>query len=106
MSLTELDTAVRLRLPLVVVIYDDAAYGAGVHHFAAEGVPLDTVVFPDTDLAAIARGFGCTGVTVRTVADLEQVRAWVDGPRTTPLVVDAKTTSFPSWVLVHTFAGE
>ena len=34
MSLVELDTAVRLRLPLVVVVYNDSAYGAEVHHFA------------------------------------------------------------------------
>jgi hypothetical protein len=45
-------------------------------------------------------------LTELDTADLEQVCAWVDGPRTTPLVVDAKTTSFPSWVLAHTFAGE
>jgi thiamine pyrophosphate-dependent acetolactate synthase large subunit-like protein len=104
MALTELDTAVRLALPLVVVVYDDAAYGAEVHHFP--GHAHDTVVFPDTDLAAIARGFGCTGVTVREVADLDEVRAWLDGPRTSPLVIDAKITSFPSWVLAHSFADE
>jgi thiamine pyrophosphate-dependent acetolactate synthase large subunit-like protein len=95
---------VRLALPLVVVVYDDAAYGAEVHHFP--GYPQETVVFPDTDLAAIARGFGCTGVTVRTVEDLGHVRAWLAGPRTSPLVIDAKITSFPSWVLAHSFADE
>ncbi|SOE02602.1 thiamine pyrophosphate-binding protein [Blastococcus haudaquaticus] len=105
MSLAELDTAVRLALPLVVLVYDDAAYGAEVHHFAPEGAVLDTVVFPDTDLAAIARGFGCDAVTVRTLEDLEKVRTWVDGPRRAPLVVDAKITSFPSWVLAHAFTG-
>ena len=105
MSLTELDTAVRLRLPLVVVVYNDDAYGAEVHHFEPEGAPLDTVVFPETDIAAIARGFGCTGVTVRGQEDLKGVRDWVDGPRDTPLVIDAKITSFPSWVLAHTFAA-
>ncbi|GAB3357896.1 thiamine pyrophosphate-binding protein [Modestobacter lapidis] len=105
MSLTELDTAVRLRLPLVVVVYNDDAYGAEVHHFAPEGAPLDTVVFPETDIAAVARGFGCTGVTVRGPEDLAAVADWVDGPRDVPLVIDAKITSFPSWVLAHTFAG-
>jgi thiamine pyrophosphate-dependent acetolactate synthase large subunit-like protein len=104
MGLTELDTAARLALPLVVVVYDDSAYGAEVHHFADH--PSDTVVFPDTDIAAVARGFGCTGVTVRDVEDLDQVQGWLAGPRTTPLVIDAKITSFPSWVLAHSFADE
>ena len=43
------------------MVYNDAAYGAEVHHFGPDGHPLDTVRFPDTDLAAIARGFGCDG---------------------------------------------
>ena len=40
MSATELVTAVRLALPLLVVVYDDAAYGAEVHHFGPDGHPL------------------------------------------------------------------
>jgi thiamine pyrophosphate-dependent acetolactate synthase large subunit-like protein len=107
MSLVELDTAVRLGVPLVVVVYNDNAYGAEVHHFAHETDELDTVVFPETDIAAIAAGYGCEALTVRQESDLEAVRAWVEGPRNRPLVIDAKITSFPSWVLAHSFeAGE
>ena len=106
MSLVELDTAVRLELPLVVVVYNDSAYGAEVHHFAHGDHPLDIVKFPDTDIAAIARGFGCEGITVRGVDDLAAVRESLGRPRTTPLVIDAKTISFPSWVDAHAFVGE
>lgn len=106
MSAAELLTAVRLALPLLVVIYDDAAYGAEVHHFGPDGHPLDTVTFPDTDLAAIARGYGCDGVTVRGVDDLAPVRDWLTGPRTRPLVVDAKISSeHGSWWLEEAFRG-
>ncbi|MFC7405733.1 thiamine pyrophosphate-binding protein [Georgenia alba] len=104
MSLVELDTAVRLQLPLIVVVYNDNAYGAEVHHFEHETDRLDTVVFPETDIAAIARGFGCEGITVRAEEDLEPLRAWLDGARDRPLVIDAKITAFPSWVLAHSFA--
>ncbi|MCU1442053.1 MAG: thiamine pyrophosphate-binding protein [Cryobacterium sp.] len=106
MSLVELDTAVRLGLPLVVVVYNDSAYGAEVHHFGHTGAALDIVEFPETDIAAIARGFGCTGVTVRSLEDLSGVREWLDGDRSAPLVIDAKTISFPSWVDAHAFVGE
>lgn len=106
MSLVELDTAVRLGLPLVVVVYNDSAYGAEVHHFGHSGIPLDIVEFPDTDIAAIARGFGCTGVTVRSLDDLSGLREWLDGDRSAPIVIDAKTISFPSWVDAHAFVGE
>ena len=41
-------------------VYNDAAYGAEVHHFG-RGADLSTVTFPDTDFAALARGFGAEG---------------------------------------------
>jgi acetolactate synthase I/II/III large subunit len=106
MSVAELATAVRLSLPLVVVVYNDAAYGAEVHHFGPDGHDLDTVIFPDTDLAAIGRGFGCSAVTVRTPADLTGVRTWLTGPREGPLVVDAKVTAIRgAWWLEEAFRG-
>jgi thiamine pyrophosphate-dependent acetolactate synthase large subunit-like protein len=108
MGIAELDTVVRLGLPMVVVVYNDAAYGAEVYHFAPgdPGADLDTVRFPDTDIAEIGRGFGCDGVTVRTRGDLDDVASWLAGPRTRPLVVDAKIASDGgSWWLEEAFRG-
>ena len=48
MSIAELETAVRLGLGLLVVVYNDAAYGAEVHHFGPDGARRWTTVrFPD-----------------------------------------------------------
>jgi thiamine pyrophosphate-dependent acetolactate synthase large subunit-like protein len=106
MGVSELETVVRLGLPMVILVYDDQAYGAEVHHFQPDGYPLDTVRFPDTDIAAIGRGFGCDGVTVRRREDLAPVRAWLDGPRSRPLVIDAKITSRRgAWWLEEAFRG-
>ncbi len=107
MAVADLETAVRLRLPLVVLVYHDASYSAEVHHF---GEPDPAVVFPDTDLAALARGFGADGVTVRGVDDLPAmaaaVRECVERPRekARPLVIDAKIASDGgSWWLAEAF---
>lgn len=106
MGVAELETAVRLRLGLLVVVYNDAAYGAEVHHFGPDGADLSTVRFPDTDLAALARGFGADGITVRTVADLDPLEQWAAEPRDRPLVVDAKLSSDGgSWWLQEAFRG-
>ncbi|MCW3045926.1 MAG: thiamine pyrophosphate enzyme-like binding region [Solirubrobacterales bacterium] len=89
MALSEFETLGRLGLPMLVVVYNDAAYGADVHHFRALGQSVDLAQFPDTDFAAIARGAGCGGVTVRSAGELGAVRAWL-AERDGPLVIDAK----------------
>lgn len=112
MGISELDTAVRLKLPLVCIVYNDSAYGAEVHHFAGddESVDLSSVRFPDTDIAAIARGFGAAGITVRSREDLDPVKEWVAafnaGSQDRPLVIDAKIASDGgSWWLAEAFQG-
>jgi thiamine pyrophosphate-dependent acetolactate synthase large subunit-like protein len=105
MSAAELDTVRRLGLPMLVVVYNDEAYGAEVHHFAPGGHALDTVTFPPTDIAAIARGYGFEAATVRTVGDLVAVKDWLNGPRSAPMLVDAKVADQPSWWLEEAFRG-
>ena len=91
MALGEFETAARLRLPLVIVVYNDAAYGAEVHHFGPHGHALDTVRFPDTDFAALGRAAGGHGISVRRPDDLAAISGWL-ASRDGPLVVDAKVT--------------
>jgi thiamine pyrophosphate-dependent acetolactate synthase large subunit-like protein len=92
MALAELETAARLKVGnLIVFIYDDAAYGAEVHHFEPMRHDVSLVRFADADLAAIANASGCEGHTVRTIDDLKPVQDWLEraGSRS-PLVLDAK----------------
>jgi acetolactate synthase I/II/III large subunit len=106
MGAAELVTAASIGSPLLIVVYNDAAYGAEVHHFGPDGYVLDTVRFPDQDLAAIGRGYGCDGVTVRSADDLAAVGSWLAGSRERPLVVDAKVVSeHGSWWLEEAFRG-
>jgi len=106
MALAEIETAVRLGLRLLIVIYDDSAYGAEVHHFEPLGHDVDAVRFPDSDLAAIARAAGAEGVTVRAVQDLAALDGWLDRSPSRPLVLDAKVnpTVCAEW-LAEAFRG-
>ena len=106
MSVAELDTVARLGLPLVVIVYNDEAYGAEVHHFGPDGHDLSTVQFPETDIAAIGRGFGFDAMTVRHPEDLKPVRGWLDAGRPRPLLIDAKVVADRgSWWLEEAFRG-
>jgi thiamine pyrophosphate-dependent acetolactate synthase large subunit-like protein len=90
MALAELETAARLEIGnLLVVIYDDAAYGAEVHHFEPMGRDVSLVRFPDVDLAAIARAAGANAATVRSAEGLYVLEEWLSGSHG-PLVIDAK----------------
>jgi len=93
MALAEIETAVRYGLGIAMVIYDDAAYGAEVHHFGPQGHAVDLTQFPDADFAAIGRGMGADGITVRAVEDLAPLGAWLDrrvAGESRPIVIDAK----------------
>jgi acetolactate synthase I/II/III large subunit len=90
MSIADLETAIRLKLRMCILVYNDRSYAAEVHLYRRRGLSTDIVQFPDTDFAAMARGFGARGITVRTLDDLEPVRAWVAEGASGVLVIDAK----------------
>lgn len=89
MSLAELETAVRLDCRMCILIYNDAAYSAEVHHFK-HGYDLDIVRFPETDFARVARGLGADGATIRNPEDLAALEAWVARGAPGVFVADAR----------------
>jgi thiamine pyrophosphate-dependent acetolactate synthase large subunit-like protein len=76
MGLPELETLIRVSHSALVVIFNDAAYGAEVHMYRPLVTDTSPATFGDTDFAAVARSFGAQAATVRTVADLADLRAW------------------------------
>lgn len=64
MHVQELETMLRHRLPVLICVLNDGAYGSEIHKLRAEGLSDAGAVFGRTDLAAIARGFGALGARV------------------------------------------
>jgi thiamine pyrophosphate-dependent acetolactate synthase large subunit-like protein len=90
MSISDLETAIRLGLRMCILVYNDASYAAEVHYFRRQGLSIDIVQFPDTDFAAIARGYGARAATVRKLDDFEPLRAWVAEGAPGVFVIDGK----------------
>jgi thiamine pyrophosphate-dependent acetolactate synthase large subunit-like protein len=90
MSIADLETALRLKLRICILIYNDSSYAAEVHYFRRQGYEIDIVRFPDTDFAAIARGYGACAATVRTLSDLDALKAWVSEGAPGVFVIDGK----------------
>jgi thiamine pyrophosphate-dependent acetolactate synthase large subunit-like protein len=105
-GLSDFETVARLGLRMLIVVYNDAAYGAEVHHFGPHGHPLDLVQFPDVDFAALGRAVGLAGATVRRRADLSAVSEWLATGDPPGMVVDAKVvpTVVAEW-LEEAFRG-
>jgi acetolactate synthase-1/2/3 large subunit len=72
MSLTELDTAVRARVPLLVVVLDDGAYGAETYMLRKHGLDPALSLFENPDIAGVARALG---MDAWDVDDADGVRA-------------------------------
>jgi thiamine pyrophosphate-dependent acetolactate synthase large subunit-like protein len=89
MSLGEIDAAVNLGLPILVVVINDAAYGAEVHHFRSLGLPTELALLGTIDFAAIAGAMGARGLEVRAPGDLERLKEWIEDPDGV-MVVDCK----------------
>jgi thiamine pyrophosphate-dependent acetolactate synthase large subunit-like protein len=106
MALPELETVARLGLRMLIVVYNDAAYGAEVHHFGPMGHPVELVQFPDVDFAALGRAAGLEGATIRRRADLDIITGWLERGGVPGLVLDAKVvpTVVAEW-LEEAFRG-
>lgn len=91
MSLGDLDVAVRDRIPVVVIVMNDRAYGAEVHQLQRAGLDNRQAIFDTPDLAVVARSLGADALTVASLDDLDLLPARLqshDGP----LVVDCQTS--------------
>lgn len=93
MGMSELESIARYKLPILILLFNDRGYGVEVLILQNLKQPTTHAEFPDVDFAAVARGFGIGGLTVRTMADLAPVKVWIADPKG-PLLVDCKVNRF------------
>jgi acetolactate synthase I/II/III large subunit len=91
MSIQELETAARERIPLTMVVLDDCAYRPEVRFMEALGKPGDLGTFDEVDFAAVARAFGIPAVTVRAFEDLDAAGDLI-AHRQGPILIDVKVS--------------
>jgi thiamine pyrophosphate-dependent acetolactate synthase large subunit-like protein len=77
MGLADLETVVRTVRRGVIVIFNDAAYGAEVHQYGVRGIDERPMLIPEVDFAALAAALGARAQVVRTLADLDALQAWL-----------------------------
>jgi len=81
MNSQELETAVRLKLNLVVLILEDHAFGMIRWKQAVDQFPDFGMTFGNPDFVTYAKAYGATGTKVNAVAELRPIleKAFTDG---------------------------
>ena len=90
MGLPDLHALVHNAKSAVVLVFNDACYGAEIHQYGSQGLDEAIMEIEQLDFATIARGFGAQGVAIRTMDDLTRVEEWVADGANGTLVVDLR----------------
>jgi thiamine pyrophosphate-dependent acetolactate synthase large subunit-like protein len=77
MALADLETAVREITSGVMVVFNDAAYGAEIHQYAVRGLDDTAMQIEEVDFSAVARAMGAQGTKMRSLADVAALRQWL-----------------------------
>ena len=89
MHLSDFDTVVRCKMPLLIVVHNDEALGSEYQKLRAHDMDPETSASPSPDLGAIARAYGARGTLARTVEEVRKgVQEWVAKPG--PMIIDAR----------------
>lgn len=88
-GLTEFNTAVRTKLNVIIVMFNDSSYGSEHVQFRDRDMDPSLADFEWPDFAPVADSLGGHGVTVRTLQDMAKVEAAIASGRR-PILVDVK----------------
>lgn len=95
MMLGDLDTAARYRMPLLVIVCNDSALGAELHHLRESGYSGHDARYENPSFEAVARSLGFEAATISRIGELEALRERVTSLRG-PMLVDCRINTEPA----------
>jgi acetolactate synthase I/II/III large subunit len=110
MSLQELSTIAQHRPQLIIVVLDDAGYGAEVLYTQGRGLPSHLAAVPHPDLEELAAAFGIAYHRIETLADLavvHKIASGAGGPALVhvPIAKDSASRFFRDYSTVEKVAS-
>ncbi|MFJ6280593.1 thiamine pyrophosphate-binding protein [Arthrobacter subterraneus] len=96
MALADLETLVREAPRVLIIVFNDSAYGMEVHQYAARGISAQPMVFDEVNFAAVGAALGARSLTVTDLAQLDEVSEWIASEEPGAFLVDVKIS--PSFV--------
>lgn len=93
MGLSDLESLIGTASSAIVVIYNDAAYGAEIHQYGSQGLTEKPMLIPEVDFSGVARALGAESAIIRSLADLSALTDWIDAGARGTFVADCRITS-------------
>jgi acetolactate synthase-1/2/3 large subunit len=89
MHISDFDTAVRYKMPLLAVVLNDQALGSEYHKMRAHKMKAELSTIPTPNIGEIAKAMGGRGRLATTVEEVRAAAAeWVANPG--PMIIDAR----------------
>ena len=92
MALADIESAIRTAESCLIVVWNDAAYGAEVHLYGLMGLDQGPMGIPDADFAGVAAAFGAQSVRVQSLTDLDVLQRWRDAGARGTLLLDCRVS--------------
>ncbi|MDV2979779.1 UNVERIFIED_CONTAM: thiamine pyrophosphate-binding protein [Actinomycetes bacterium ARC8] len=93
MGLADLESLIGAARSAIVVIYNDAAYGAEIHQYGSQGLTEKPMLIPEVDFSGVARALGAKSAIIRSLDDLSALQDWIDAGAKGTFVADCRITS-------------
>lgn len=90
MALADADTFIRTAHRGVVIVFNDAAYGAEIHQYGTKGLAETPMLIPEVNFAGILGAMGAQASVIRELGDLGDFRTWLESGATGTYVLDCR----------------
>jgi hypothetical protein len=93
MGLADLESLIGAARSPVVVIYNDAAYGAEIHQYGSQGLTEKPRLISEVDFSGVSRALGAESAVIRSLEDLSALQDWIDAGAKGTFVADCRSNS-------------
>lgn len=92
MAMADAESFIRQAHRGVIVVINDAAYGAEIHQYGTKGLQEEPMLIPEVDFATILAGMGARSQVVRTLDDLSEFQEWVNSGEPGTYALDCRVS--------------
>ncbi|QGU06822.1 Sulfoacetaldehyde acetyltransferase [Corynebacterium occultum] len=90
MALADAETFIRTAHRGLVIVLNDAAYGAEIHQYGSRGLRETAMLIPEINFAAVLGALGAETKVVRELGDLRDFREWLERGEPGTYVLDCR----------------